>query len=63
MESKRNESEKNIGNNNNAFEIGKNSQIEIYDKLGNKLELSACKEDVTIMKYIGDLKEELNIDN
>ena len=62
MESKRNESKSNTENNNNAFDIGKSSQIEIYDKSGRKLELSVCKEDVKILKYIGDLKEELNID-
>ena len=62
MESKRNESNTNSGNNNNAFDIGKSSQIEIYDNSGRKLELSVCKEDIKILKYIGDLKEELNID-
>ena len=62
MESKRNESKTNTENNNNAFDIGKSSQIEIYDKSGRKLELSVCKEDIKILKYIGDLKEELNID-
>ena len=58
MESKRNESKTNTENNNNAFDIGKSSQIEIYDKSGRKLELSVCKEDIKILKYIGDLKEE-----
>ena len=26
------------------------------------MELSVCKEDIKILKYIGDLKKELNID-
>ena len=62
MESKRNESKTNTESKNNAFDIGKSSQIEIYDNSGRKLELSVCKEDIKILKYIGDLKEELNID-
>ena len=57
MESKRNESKSNSESNNNAFDVGKNTQIEIYDKSGRKLELSVCKEDIKILKYIGDLKD------
>ena len=50
---------KNSSNNNkdNSFNLGKNTQIEIYDILGNKLNLSVCKEDITVMKYIGDVEE------
>ena len=49
--------------NDNTFDVGKNSQIEIYDYSGRNLELSICKEDIKILKYIGDLQEELNIDS
>ena len=63
IESKRNESKKNEENNNKAFNLGKNLQIEIYDSSGRKLDLSVCKEDIKIMKYIGDVTEELNIDS
>ena len=38
-------------NNDNYFNLGKNVQVEIYDSNGNKLNLSVCKEDITIMKY------------
>jgi len=55
MESKRNESKKGEKDNNNAYDIGKNMQIEIYDKSGRKLNLSVCNE--KIMKYIGDVEE------
>ena len=44
METKRNESNTNTGNN-NAFDIGKSSQIEIYDNSGRQLDLSVYKED------------------
>ena len=62
MESKRDESKINTENDNNAIEIGKSSQIEIYDNSGRKLELIVCKDDIKILKYIGDLKDELYID-
>ena len=45
-----------------SFNLGKNAQVEVYDSLGNKLDLSVCKENIKIMKYIGDV-EELNIDS
>ena len=62
MESKRNENKKDEDNDNNAMDIGKNMQIEIYDKSGRKLNLSVCNEDIKIMKYIGDV-EELNLES
>ena len=65
METKRNETkineEKDI--NDNSFDVGKSSQIEIYDYSGRKLDISICKEDLNILKYIGDLQKELNIDS
>ena len=36
-------------------------KIEVYDISGKKLDLSVCKEEIKVMKYIGDV-EELNID-
>ena len=53
---------KNIINNKNnlSFNLGKNTQLEIYDMSGRELDLSVCKEDIKVMKYIGDVKE-LNI--
>ena len=56
METKNNETEAN----DNSLNIGKNTQIELYDYSGRKLNLSICNEDIKIMKYIGDV-EELNI--
>ena len=52
----------NNNNDNNCFNLGKNTQIEIYDYSGNKLNLSLCKEDIVVMKYIGDVTE-LNIES
>ena len=65
LEIKRNETKINEDKdiNDNSFDVGKSSQIEIYDYSGRKLDLSVCKEDLTILKYIGDLKKELNIDS
>ena len=60
MESKNNKSEKN--ENDKSFDLGKTNQIELYDYSRNKLNLSICKEDIKIMKYIGDV-EELNIES
>ena len=60
MESKNNETKKNEENNNNednSFNLGKNVQVEVYDKSGNKLDLSVCKQDIKIMKYIGNVEE------
>ena len=50
----KNEQNENEGN---SFIIEKNTQLEIYDILGRKLNLSVCKEDIKIMKYIGDVIE------
>ena len=62
MESKRNESKEEKNDNDKSFELGKNIQVEIYDMAGRKLDLSACKENIKVMKYIGDV-EELNINS
>ena len=62
IESKKNESEKSGEKPDNSFNLGKNVQIEIYDKFGKKLDLSVCKQDIKVMKYIGDV-EELNINS
>ena len=48
---------KSNNNNDNSFNLGKNTQIEIYDLSGRKLNLSVCKEDIKVMKYIGDIKK------
>ena len=60
IESKRNKSEE---NNDNSFNLGKDVQIEIYDKSGNKLNLSICRQDIIIMKYIDDAEEFLNLNS
>ena len=44
-------------NEDNSLIIGKNSYIEIYNNLGVKLDLTICKEEIKIMKYIGDLEK------
>ena len=44
-------------NNDKSFNLGKNTLLEIYDISGRELDLSICKEDIRIMKYIGDVKE------
>ena len=64
MESKNDESQKNesTNNDNKSSNSKKNTQLEIYDSLGNLLDISVCKEDLKVMKYIGDIKE-INIES
>ena len=59
MESK-NKTKKNNTNDDKSFYLEKYIQLEVYDFSGRKLDLSVCKENIKIMKYIGDV-EELNI--
>ena len=61
IESKKIETEKSKGKTDNSFNLGKKVQIDIYDKSGNKLDLSICKQDIKVIKYIGDAYE-LNIE-
>ena len=49
-------------NKDNSISLGKYSQIEIYDFSGRKLDLSVCKEEIKLLKYIGDV-EEININS
>ena len=51
------ETKNTINNNEKSFNLGKDSQIEIYDMSGRELDLSICKEDIKVIKYIGDIKE------
>ena len=37
--------------------------MEIYDNSGNKLNLSVCHENIKVLKYIGDVEDELNINS
>ena len=64
MESKKDKNQKNKteNNNDNSFNLGKNTLLEVYDSNGRKLNLSVCTEGIKILKYIGDV-EELDIDS
>ena len=57
MESKNIESNNEEKNEDSSYNLGKNVQIEIYDKSGRKLNLSVCDKDITVMKFIGDIEE------
>ena len=59
MESKNDENQKNESNTNDnkSSNSKKNTQLEIYDSSGRVLDISVCKEDLKVMKYIGDIKE------
>ena len=57
------ETKSEINNNNDTFNLGKNTQLDIYDISGRKLNLSVCKEGIKVMKYIGDATKELNIES
>jgi len=61
IESKNERNKKNESNGDKSFNLGKNIQLEVFDFSGRKLDLSVCKEDIKVMKYIGDVAEELNI--
>ena len=65
METKNDESQKNESNNNDdkSFNLGKNTQLEIYDYSGRKLNLSVCKESIKVMKYIGDTEGQLDMNS
>ena len=65
METKNDESQKNENNNNDdkSFNLGKNTQLEIYDYSGRKLNLSVCKESIKVMKYIGDTEGQLDMNS
>ena len=56
IETKNNENQKNENN------IGKNTKLEIYDYSGKELNLSICKDDIKIIKYIGDV-EKIDLDS
>ena len=58
MESK-NDKAQNIENNDDdkSFYLRKNTQLEIYDIRGNKLNISVCENKIKIMKYLGDVNQ------
>ena len=64
IESKNDKIQNNESNNNDdkSFNLGKSTQLEIYDYSGRKLDISVCKESIKVMKYIGDA-EQLDIDS
>ena len=59
METRNDENDKLESNSDNdeSFKTGKHTELEIYDYSGRKLNLSVCKDDIKLMKYIGDIKE------
>ena len=46
-----------------SFTLGKNNQLEIYDYSGRKLNLSFCKEDIKVMKYLGEIEKYLDMNS
>ena len=65
METKNDKSQKNWTNNNydKSFNLGKNTQLEIYDYSSNKLNLSVCNDNIKVMKYIGDIDDQLDMNS
>ena len=47
-------------NHDNSNNLEKYSQIEVYDISGRKLDLSVCKSEITLLKYVGN-DENINI--
>ena len=48
--------------NDNSNNLEKYSQIEVYDLSGRKLDLSVCRNDIKLLKYIGN-DENININS
>ena len=63
MELKNDDKQKNENNNkdDNSFNLGKNTQLEIYDYSGKKLNLSVCKENIKILKLLGNIEQDLDM--
>ena len=51
------EKNKNLDKNVDCIDLGKNVQVTIFDKTGRQLDMSYCSEDITVMKFVGDLEE------
>ena len=64
IELKNDESRENENNieENKSPNLNKITQVEIYDYSGRQLNISVCKEDLKVMKYIGDI-DEINIES
>ena len=60
IESKRNKTENSEENKDKSYNLGKETLIELYDKSGNTLNLSICK-DIKVMKFLDD-KEKLKLE-
>ena len=58
------EKEKNINKDysKDCIDLGKNVKVSICDKNGNILDMSLCSNEITVMKYVGDL-EEINLNS
>ena len=57
MESKTDKSQNLENNDDRSFNLGKNTELEIYDYEGNNLNISICKNKIKIMKYLGDVNQ------
>ena len=49
-------------NNDNSNNLAKYNQLDVFDFSGRKLNLSVCNEEIKVIKYIGDIVEELNFE-
>ena len=64
IETRNDDNQKNENGNSEdgSFILGKNTKLEIYDYSGRELNISICKDNIKIMKYIGDVDEiDMNI--
>ena len=48
---------------NNSFDLGKITHIEVFDSSGRNLNLSVCQKEIKIIKSIKDYMDELNIES
>ena len=46
-----------------SFNLGSNTQLEIYDYSSNKLNLSVCNDNIKVMKYIDDIDDQLDMNS
>ena len=51
------EKNKNLDYNKDSIDLGKNVKVTICDKNGNILDMSVCDNEITVMKFVGDVEE------
>ena len=51
------EKNKNLDKSTDSIDLGKNVKVSIFDQAGNILDMSLSANDITVMKYVGDVED------